>query len=222
MEQNSQIDNIVIAVDGFSASGKTKLTKELSKHYNIPHLFTGNLYRAFALKTQTHDIKSLSEAELNNIANTITTNDLESKKLNNDDIASLTSQIAQKPIIRKVLSKYQRDWIASHKISIVEGRDIGTVICPNATVKLFLNASAEIRAKRRFKELSETKQHVSYEDILNKIQDRDHRDQTRANAPLKMANDAQLIDTTHKTIKNMIDTAIKIIEKKIDNIMDPV
>lgn len=222
MEQDSQINNTVIAIDGLSASGKTKLTKELSRHYNLPHLFTGNLYRAFASKTKNYDWSSVNEKQLSAIANTITPDDLESKTLNNDSIASLTSQIAQNKTVRKVLSQYQKDWIASHKISIVEGRDIGTIICPNATVKLFLNASAEIRAQRRFEELREDKQDISYNEILKKIKDRDHRDQTRVNAPLKMAKDAELIDTTNKTIKNMIDTAIKIIEKKIDNITDTV
>ncbi|MBP9791888.1 MAG: (d)CMP kinase [Rickettsiales bacterium] len=218
MGKNSQVERIVIAIDGVSASGKTKLTTELAKHYNLPYLLTGNLYRTLALKLLQHDLSALTANELATSIASIKTEDLESDDLKSDIISVSASKIAKDPLVRELLSQYQKDWIALHKMSIVEGRDIGTVIYPKAQIKLFITASPEIRAKRRWQELIETKSDTHYQSVLENLKNRDSEDQNRKIAPLQQANDAVVIDTTDKTVENMIDTAIKIIEKKIDNI----
>jgi cytidylate kinase len=218
MGKNSQIERVVIAIDGVSASGKTKLTTELAKHYNLPYLLTGNLYRTLALKLLRHDLSELPTAELAASIKSIKTEDLESDDLKSEIISVSASKIAKDPVVRDLLNQYQKDWIESHKISIVEGRDIGTVIYPKAQIKLFITASPEIRAKRRWEELIQTNPNTIYQSVLENLKNRDSEDQNRKIAPLQKANDAVVIDTTDKTVQNMIDTAIKIIEKKIDNI----
>jgi cytidylate kinase len=218
MGQDSKIENKVIAIDGLSASGKTRLATELAKLYKVPFLLTGNLYRALALKLLKHDVSLLSNDQIKAIVSTITLKDLELPELKSETISLYSSKIAKDSNIRDLLNAFQHTWIISHKISIVEGRDIGTVIWPNAVVKLFITASPEIRAQRRFSELYSVNNAVTYENVLENIQKRDATDLYRKIAPLKKANDAILIDTTNKTIENVLTEAAKIIEKKIDNI----
>lgn len=218
MGKNSQIERVVIAIDGVSASGKTKLATELAKRYNVPYLLTGNLYRTLALKLLKSDVSTLSTEELASTITSIKAEDLESDDLKSEAVSLSASKIAKNPTIRVLLNQYQKNWIESHNISILEGRDIGTVIYPKAQVKLFITASPEVRAKRRCADLMETNPDTNYQSVLENIKKRDEEDQSRKIAPLKKADDAILIDTTDKTVENMIDTAMKIIEKKIDNI----
>lgn len=215
MGQDSKIKNLVIAIDGYSASGKTTLTKKLSEYFDFPYLLTGNLYRVLAKKIINIDFDSLAEKDLSAIVSNIKQEDLESSCLNSNKISLYASEIAKNNVIRKVLTHFQKSWIKSHKISIVEGRDIGTVICPNAIVKLFLTASAETRAKRRFLELQQSSPNISYTKVLEDIKNRDLQDSRRENSPLKMANDAILIDSSNEPIENILDIAINIIKKKL-------
>ena len=214
MGQNSQVANVVIAIDGPAGSGKTSLTIELAKRYKIPYLLTGNLYRTLALKLMNQDLSTISINKIEKVIGSITEEDLESLALKSEEVSLYASKIAKDPSIRDLLNDFQRNWIASKQFSIVEGRDIATVIYPEAAIKLFLIASPEVRAARRLAELKGAKG-ITYESVLENIKVRDVEDQCRKTAPLKKADDAMLLDTTNKTIENMIDAAGKIIEKKL-------
>lgn len=208
----------VIAIDGESASGKGTLAGKLAKHLHCDYLPTGNLYRLVAAKLIESVLEPETEREkVQELIDNLDLSLIYSKKLNREDIAKMASQIAKLSWIREELNKIQYKWIKEHKISILEGRDIGTVICPNAEVKLYLTASNEARARRRLMQYrcTDKKQNITYEEILYDLEVRDQQDSTRINAPLKKAEDAVLIDSSHLTINEVFEQAIAIISKRI-------
>ncbi len=194
---------IIIAVDGPSASGKGTVARGVAKELNLAHLDTGLLYRAVGVRslTETPDFSDL--AAIIRIARNFNSEWLADPDLRTEHASSAASKVAVIKEVRIALLEYQRAFAENPPYgegSILDGRDIGTVICPKAPIKLFITASAEVRAQRRFDELLKTDKSVVFETIYADILARDERDTKRAEAPLKKAEDALLIDTTKMSI----------------------
>jgi len=200
----------VIAIDGTFASGKGTLGKGLAAHYGLPYLDTGKLYRATAKAVLDAD----AGGDVNNAedgtrgAKSISAESLSDPILKSGAIGAAASKVSIHPQVRKALFAFQRDFAA--KGGILDGRDIGTVICPDADVKLYVTASQEERAARRHAELTGYGETLSVEDVLAQLIERDTRDSTRATAPLKPADDAHLLDTTGLSITEVLQAAINI------------
>lgn len=222
---------INIAIDGPASSGKSTLAKNLAAKYNFLYLDTGAMYRGIALHMQNKSINVEDEVsvinELNNVDMEIKYIDgIQKLFLNTKDvslliraneISMLASTVSKIPEVRIKLVKMQQD-IAKGNNCILDGRDIGTHVLPNAQIKIFLVASAEERARRRFAELTEQGEKIEYDILLEEIKQRDYQDSNRKFAPLKQANDAILVDTSKLSIDetfNMVSTIIdKVIGKK--------
>lgn len=200
----------MIAIDGTFASGKGTLARKLSAHYGLPHLDTGKLYRAAAkihLEAQG-DFDDPESCALS--AKQVTHDLLDDPILKSGPIGAAASKIAVHPAVRQALFDFQRDFAA--KGGVLDGRDIGTIICPDADVKLFIDAAPEERAQRRHDELTGYGEDISFEQVLEQLKERDHRDASRAEAPLKMASDAHLIDTTALSIERAFAASVKVID----------
>lgn len=202
---------MIIAIDGPAASGKGTLGKRLAEHYALRHLDTGLIYRAVAkaLIDAGHPLDDGARAveAARRLDPAAFDDGLKSHAIG--EAASIVSAI---PELRKALLAFQRDFAAQPPGAVLDGRDIGTVICPDAEVKIFVTATPEARAHRRFRELCANGQRVSEADILADIVRRDQRDTTRAVAPLAPAPDAHLLDTTHLDIDAAFRAAIAIVE----------
>ena len=219
---------ISIAIDGPSGSGKSTISKCLAKRLRFVSLDTGALYRAIAyfLKIKKTDYKNekLVAQELKNInislryLNSVQRVFLDDTDITNnirsEDISMISSCISSMKCVREYLLKFQRNMADKHDI-IMDGRDIGTVILPNATVKIFLTASPEIRAQRRYKELSESGEKVSYNEVLNDVMKRDFNDTTRKISPLRQAEDAILFDSSKYNFEQTVDKLFEIIKERI-------
>jgi cytidylate kinase len=206
--------NFVIAIDGFSASGKGTLAKLLANHFGCKYLSTGNLYRLVARDVISQNVDIDDSDRVVEIAKNINLDDLESD-LSDSAIANVASKVAQKPSLRKVLSAIQRNWVDGQKIAIIEGRDIGTVICPDANIKLFMTASLDARAKRRYTELQKKMSQITYEEVYDDLRARDQRDQSREISPLVQAEDAFVLDSTNMSIDNVLESALSIVRNKL-------
>tara|TARA_R110000772_G_scaffold52955_8_gene121285 strand:- start:2188 stop:2832 length:645 start_codon:yes stop_codon:yes gene_type:complete len=205
---------MIIAVDGPTASGKGTISKELAKHFTLPFLDTGLLYRAvgWMLREQGGDadnvVDALAACQFDGAL-------LDNPGLRSEVVGGLASRVSVHPEVRKALDKRQKDFAYQPAGAVLDGRDIGTVIAPDADVKLFVTASSEARAVRRFEEMKRRGELVNFDDILADILKRDERDQNRAAAPLKPAQDADLLDTTNLTIGDAIQQAIAMVNAKI-------
>ena len=207
---------MIIAVDGPTASGKGTISKALAAHYGLPWLDTGLLYRAVGRQV------ALNGGNADNSADAFAACDfpaelLDDPVLRDEATGGLASRVSVHPEVRAALNKRQVDFANQTGGAVLDGRDIGTVIAPHADVKLFVTASAEIRAERRFKEMQRRGQVVDYETILADIRARDKRDSERADAPLKAAEDAHLLDTGNLTIGAAVQRAIALVDAKIEN-----
>ncbi|OYX84292.1 MAG: cytidylate kinase [Azorhizobium sp. 35-67-5] len=201
---------MIIAIDGPAASGKGTLGKRIAAHLRLPHLDTGLLYRAVGaqcLAAGTLDDVAASAAT----ARTLDVAALDPESLRTGAIGEAASVVAARPEVRAALVDLQRRFAAQPGGAVLDGRDIGTVICPDATVKLFVTASPEVRAERRFKELAARDALASYEAVLADIHKRDARDTGRASAPLVQAPDAVLLDTSALGIAETFAAALAII-----------
>ena len=191
----------VIAIDGTAASGKGTLARKLATALNLPHLDTGKLYRYVGLsilKTGGDPgDRETAEAAVMVIVQAMDPKNLSDPALMSDEAGQAASKVATMTKVRKSLMHYQRRFATQAGGAILDGRDIGTVICPNAPLKLFVDASAEIRAQRRHKELQNRGLTVMYDAVLADMRERDARDRERATAPMKPAPDAVIIDTTN-------------------------
>ena len=201
----------VIAIDGTFASGKGTLGKGLAAHFDLPYLDTGKLYRAAAKRVLDAggDVE-LAEDGLR-AAKSITPEDLSDPILKSGPIGAAASKVSVHPDVRAALLEFQRSFAA--KGGILDGRDIGTVICPDADVKLYVTASQTERALRRHKELTGYGETLSVEDVLAQLIERDTRDSSRAVAPLKPAEDAHMLDTTGLGIQEVLQAAIEICDR---------
>jgi len=210
------VKNIIIAIDGVSGSGKGALAERLAKHYNCEFLPTGNIYRIVAKEALYSGIDYENDNEsLASIASDISDKDMYSEDLKDSKISHVASVIAKSHELREVLNSFQRAWILKRSFSVVEGRDIGTTICPDADVKLFLTASLDVRSERRYEELKKVDAFIDKDRVYNDLNRRDSRDADRKHSPLKQAEDSCLIDTTNLTVDEMVSEAVNIIEKKL-------
>ena len=204
---------VVIAIDGTFSSGKGTLGKKLAAHYDLPYLDTGKLYRAVAKGVLDADGDVENAKDAANAAKLLDVSALDDPILKSGPIGAAASKVSVHPDVRAALLNLQRDFAA--KGGILDGRDIGTVICPDATVKLYVTASAAIRAARRHKELQGYGEDISYETVLAQLHERDDRDMNRKTAPLRPAIDAHLLDTTELDIDAAFMAARRICEAVI-------
>ncbi len=196
-----------VAIDGPAAAGKGTISKAVAAHFGFSHLDTGLLYRAVGAKV-------LGGMDAGEAARTLQADDLDGETLRTPEIAQAASKVAAVPEVRAALLDFQRAFAARAGGAVLDGRDIGTVICPGAQAKLFVTASAEVRAQRRFEELSGKGMNVTYDTVLADVQARDARDMGRADAPLRAAEDAVEIDTSDMSIADAIAAAVAVIVAK--------
>jgi cytidylate kinase len=203
---------MIVAIDGPAASGKGTLGKMVAAYYRLAHLDTGKLYRAVArdLLAAGADPADVAAALAATKALDLTT--LADPSLMQGRLGEAASIVASHPKVRQLLLAYQRAFAARKPGAVLDGRDIGTVVCPEADVKLFVTAATEVRARRRYLELKAGGNTVSEADVLADIRQRDERDQNRAIAPLKQADDAVLLDTTNLDIDAAFKAAIALID----------
>jgi cytidylate kinase len=204
---------MIIAVDGPAASGKGTLSKKLAAHYGLRHLDTGLLYRAVAKAMLDAGHRPDDPAQAVAAAKAIDPAKFDEAALKRHDVGEAASIVSAIPEVRAALFDLQRAFAASPSGAVLDGRDIGTVICPDADVKLFVTASPEIRARRRFKELQDRGEGVNEADVLADIRKRDERDRSRAAAPLTQAADAHVLDTSALDIANAYQAALRIVER---------
>lgn len=204
---------MLIAMDGPAASGKGTLAKKLAAHYQLDHLDTGSLYRAVARDMLQAGNDLNDETAAAEIARNLDATTLEDPELRTPRTGEAAAVVAKLPEVRKALVDYQRSFAKRPRGAVIEGRDIGTVVCPEADVKLFIEASAQVRAERRHKELLENGHDISYEEILAQIEARDEADRSRAISPMKPAQDALLLDTSDLGIEAAFKAAVDLIDR---------
>ena len=205
-----------IAADGSSASGKTTGGKLIAKKLKMKFLSSGALYRFCALQTLNNKNKD-SVRFINKTAKSITLKKLQNKKLYSPEVAKLSSIIAKKPYVRKALKSFQKNFIKKNKLVIIEGRDIGSKIMPNADLKLFFNCSIKEKAKRRLKEFKSLNKKITLKQVEKALIQRDKEDTKRKISPLIMTKNAVLVDTTKLTIKQMEAKLINLVKDSIRN-----
>ncbi len=204
---------MIIAVDGPAASGKGTLARKIAGHFGLPYLDTGSLYRATArdLLAAGHDLENVAAAV--RAAQNIDPASLGDPKLREPGIGEAASLVAPIPQVRATLLAYQRRFCEGAKGAVLDGRDIGTVVCPDADVKLFIKADTSVRARRRFLELAANGLTITQAQVLADLQKRDERDRSRDSSPLVKAHDAHLLDTTNLDIESSYKAAIELIER---------
>lgn len=214
--------NLIVAIDGPAGSGKSTIAKLLAKKYNLTYIDTGAMYRMITLYLLENNIDISDLKEVERVLNTVNL-DMQGDKfyLDNVDVSTKirekrindnVSKVASIKIVRSNLVDLQRK-ISNNKDVILDGRDVGTVIFPNAQVKIFLIASPEERARRRYNEFLEKKTEITYDEVLKSIKERDHIDSTRDESPFVKADDAIELDSTNLTIEEVINFISKEIEK---------
>ena len=204
---------MIIAVDGPAASGKGTIAKALARHYKLPHLDTGLLYRAVAATVQRMELDPTREADAV-AACDFDKLTLADPVLRDDEIGKLASVVSAHPLVRAALLQRQKRFAHQEGGAVLDGRDIGTVIAPDATAKLFVRATPTIRARRRHAELQSRGSTVSFDQVLADIRTRDARDSGRAAAPLVPAADAALLDTSFLSIEASVERAIALVEER--------
>lgn len=204
----------MIAVDGPAASGKGTIARALARHFDLPQMDTGLLYRAVALNLWRWGGDPSSEFEALRAADDLRL-DADDPELRSEPVSKIASSVSAYPSVRAALLKRQQDFARQPGGAVLDGRDIGTVIAPQADVKLFVTASAEVRAERRMKELAGRGMNVHLAEVLADIHARDERDSTRAVAPLKQAADALLLDTSELTVEQAIAAAVRLVEERL-------
>ncbi|MBI1198985.1 MAG: (d)CMP kinase [Phenylobacterium sp.] len=202
----------VIAVDGPAASGKGTIAQRLGRELGLPVLDTGLLYRAVGVLTERAGVGLDDEGATAAVAARLDPAELEDPALRTRGAGELASRVAVHPAVRAALLDFQRAFAARPGGAVLDGRDIGTVICPDAPAKLYVTATPEVRAERRWKQLSGQGEAVAYDDVLADIRRRDARDGGRDAAPMTQAPDATLLDTTEMTIEQAADAARRIVE----------
>jgi len=224
--QSPPLNRIKIAIDGPAGAGKSTLARLLGGKLGIPYIDTGAIYRALALKAFRMGISEDDEENLAKLAKELKIEfkrddrgmrvylDGEdvSEAIRTPEITRLSSPVSKHPKVREALLELQRK--LAENGGVMEGRDIGTVILPDADVKIFLTASTKVRAMRRYLELKEKGYEVNLEDLEREIEERDRRDSTRSIAPLRMAEDAILLNTDNLTIEEMVEEALRVIREK--------
>jgi CMP/dCMP kinase len=203
---------MIITIDGPAASGKGTIARRVAEHYRLPHLDTGLLYRGVAIRLldRGHALDDGTAAAA--AARELDLASLDAKRLRQRSIGEAASRVAVFPEVRAALLKLQKDFAHRPEGAVLDGRDTGTVIVPEADVKIFVTASAEMRAARRLRELAAKGEEMTLDAVLAAICERDRRDSERAIAPLKPAPDAVLLDTTDLDIEAAFRAALSIVE----------
>ena len=219
---------MIITIDGPAGSGKSTIAKMIAKELGFTYIDTGAMYRAVALKIKRSGVypddplsvvKVLQSTQIdlipseNGVKVFLDGEDV-SGLIRTEEIGKLASKIARHPQVRKILVRMQRKLGEKAKNAVLEGRDTGTIIFPDADIKFFFTASPEVRAERRFKELKEKGINVSFSDILKEIKERDRLDETREDSPLRPAEDAVIIDTTGKSLHQVFREVLQIIKER--------
>jgi cytidylate kinase len=204
---------MIVAVDGPAASGKGTLARRLAGHYGLAYLDTGSLYRAVALAVVKSGKAPEDEAAAVQAAGRIDRAAIADDEIRRAGLGEAASIVAAFPAVRQQMLGLQRKIAATPPGAVLDGRDIGTVVCPDADVKLFVTAAPEVRARRRLQELTRYGEAASYEDVLQWLIERDRRDETRPVAPLKRAPDAHLLDTSDLDIEATFQAAVAIIDR---------
>jgi cytidylate kinase len=204
---------VIVAVDGPAASGKGTIAKAIARRFGLPHMDTGLLYRAVALNLLRWDGDPESQFAAVRACDFSQT-DFDDPDLRTEAVGGIASRISAYPLVREALVERQRAFARQPGGAVLDGRDIGTVIAPEADVKLFVTASPEVRARRRYEELVRAGRPVHFDDVLADINARDERDSHRAAAPLIKADDAVLLDTSDMGVNEAIGAAVKAVEKR--------
>ena len=210
----------IVAIDGTAGSGKGTIAKGISSKFNFSYFDTGIIYRGLAQKVIHRYGENFSQLNAVSEAQILDIKKIDESKIRNPLIDKYSSIIASISEVRKIVVKIQRDFkekSKDHKGIVVDGRDIGTVIFPNANIKLFISASIEERAKRRLSEFSEKKQKISYNQVIKQLQKRDQRDKERSVAPLVAAKDAHHIDTTGINIEDTLKIVSSLVIKEFND-----
>lgn len=200
---------LIIAIDGTAASGKGTISRKIAQNYCIPHLDTGLLYRLVGY----HVLQGIDPIDA---ANQLNVKQAEVFDLKTLQVSNAASEVAKNPTVRAKLLEFQRRFASKPGGAVLDGRDIGTVICPNADLKFYITASSEVRAQRRHSELLVLGHKISYESVLREIQERDERDTNREQSPLLPAEDANKIDTSDMNIGEVYDLVCLIIDAKLE------
>ena len=227
------MNKIVVAIDGYSSCGKSTIAKQLAKHAGYTYVDTGAMYRAVALYVSQHltidEFQALTDAEKTSFLEKnirisfLQTADGQHVCLNGEDAekkirtletGNLASQVSTIGVVRRFLVAQQQQ-MGTEKGIVMDGRDIGTVVFPHAELKIFLTATAQVRAERRYLELKQKGINAVYEDVLHDVLDRDYRDTHRAESPLRQAEDAIVLDNTHLTQDEQLRKVVEIFESKI-------
>lgn len=207
---------MIIAIDGPAAAGKGTLARRLADHLGFAFLDTGLLYRATAKRVIEAGDDPDDAAAAEAAARALRPADLERDDLRTDEVAQVASKVSAVPGVRAALLAFQREFAATppdgRAGAVLDGRDIGTVVCPDADAKLFITARTEVRAERRFKELQEKGLDVIYARVLEEMRERDARDSSRAVAPLEPAEDALVIDTSDLDAEQVFRKALEAVE----------
>lgn len=200
--------SFTVAIDGPAAAGKGTISKAVAAHFGLAHLDTGLLYRAVGRRT-------LDGTDPVEAARSLTAEELEQGDLRTAEIAQAASKVAVIPEVRAALVDFQRSFARRAGGAVLDGRDIGTVICPEAEVKLFVTASPEVRAERRYLELADKGAELTRAQVLADVRERDARDADRSTAPMKPADDAVLLDTSDLSIEAALEKAIAVIQGRL-------
>ena len=200
--------NFTVAIDGPAAAGKGTVGQAVADHFGFAYLDTGLLYRAVGMRM-------LSGEDPVSAANTLVPDDINRHNLRTLEIAKAASVVATIPEVRKELMILQRSFARRTGGAVIDGRDIGTVVCPNAEVKIFMAASDSVRAQRRYRQLREKGHDTNIGAVLNELRDRDTRDSERETSPLKPAKDAIVLDTTNLDITDAVNNALEIVKSRL-------
>ena len=203
-----------VAIDGPAAAGKGTISRAVANHFGFAHLDTGLLYRAVGKKALAYSRTSFYPEVAERLAKELTPEDLQADDLRTARVAEAASKVAAIPQVRAILLEFQRAFARREGGAVLDGRDIGTVVCPDADAKLFVTASAQVRAKRRFLELSEAGADVTEESVLEDVIARDKRDAERETSPMVQAEDAVLIDTSEMTVEQAVARAVAVVQER--------
>jgi cytidylate kinase len=205
---------MIVAIDGLTAAGKGTLAKRLAAALGFGHLDTGLIYRAVAARLLAEGLAPAQAEAAERVALSLAAEDLRRDGLRREDVSRAASVVAANPAVRAALVEFQRRFARLPPGAVLDGRDIGTVICPDAEVKLFVTASPEIRARRRFDELQARGESATYAAVFRDLQERDARDQARGTAPAKPAEDAIVLDTSDLTAEQVFARALAIVRSR--------